>query len=379
MPIFRKDKFREWTADIDAAIAQLKTREQRVAETIRAYKLGAAGALVDTDSQAELMAMQQAESGYVVGSDLVTAKGFADLGKGKLSIPFLACSVLFPGCFPGAGQERGDCVSHGIAGACAMTFANEIWTGLPDEESGIIEGVPYGPERWSEGIISSAVFWWMRRRGGDGWDCSTAVRRAMDGGCVLMRNYPDLGFDFSDYSRSMTAKYATSGPPANVAAEAAMHKMRGSIQADTMEATRDLMAAGYGIIDCGSEGYRSTRDQNGVSTRSGSWAHSMKQAGFDDRPWAHDEYGGPLVLINNNWGEWNRGPRDIVDSAKYVPEKLRKRWESLDVVNPQTGNIMIPRGAFWTPWSQQSRRYRNAVTGGNGWKPKENVNQWLLA
>ena len=375
MPIFIKRGFNFWREDVAPHLAQLATRAERLKEVIRLYEAGYAGAIYDPESRAELMEMQRRETGYTVGSDLATATGIADLGKGKLSIPFLAQAVKFKGCFPGAGQEQGDCVVHGLGGAAAITIANEIWTGSPDEVSGKIEGVPDGPDVWREGVISPNFGWWTRRRGGNGWDCASAVRGIMREGMILMRNYPELGIDFSDYSQGLNSRYARSGPPANVAAVAREHTIRESIEADTQEATRDLMAAGKGIIDCGSQGYSSTRDQNGVSKRRGSWAHSMRQGGFDDRPWAYETYGEPLVLIGNSWGTWNSGGRDIQDSARYVPAALKQFWIQMGIVNPATGNIMIPDGWFWTPWSHAANRYRIALSGANGWVAQDNP--WL--
>ena len=278
--------------------------------------------------------------------------------------------------FVANGHSTHNCVSHGAAGAELITIANEVLRGLPDEISGEIEGAPEVPDKGRrEGVVSMEYKWWTRRRSGDGWSCSTAAKMTLKEGVMLKKPYPDLNIDLTDYTYSSTAKYARSGPPANVLAKGREHLIRDATEADSMEATRDLLANNFGMFDCGGQGFSRSRDANGVSRRSGSWAHSMKVGGFDDRQAAYSAYGGPLCLIINNWGKWNSGPRDIMNSAKFVPDSLRQRWIEIDIVNPETGNIMIPQGAFWARWKDVSSRYRVAYSGANGWKAQ--ANPWL--
>jgi hypothetical protein len=92
----------------------------------------------------------------------------------------------------------------------------------------------------------------------------------------------------------------------------------------------------------------------------------------DNRPWVKQAYGDDfLFLIPNSWGtSWISGPRDIYDSAKYVPPAKKAEWIAKDIVNPATGNIMIPEGSFWATWKSIMNRSFFAMSGIRGWKPK---------
>jgi hypothetical protein len=340
------------------------------------YEAGFCGAYRDEEARAKLWDTVQSRGGHRSAEDTMTAAGLAGSGKGKLSLPFLAAAHLFPNCYPSAAQERGDCVSHGGAGSALITIANEIWRGIPDKASGIVEGVPELPAQGrTEGVISSAYLWWCRRSGGDGWDCASVVEAMIKEGVMLMKPYSDLGIDLTDYSHAATAKYATKGPTAAMLAESKQHIIRDATEVDSAEAEADLMHNGFGIVDCGGEAWTSDTDENGVAKRSGSWSHSMKRGAFDDRDETKSKYGGPLTLIINNWGEWNSSKsRDIRDSAKYVPPSLKKLWESIDIVNPATGNIMRPRGSFWVKYAEVRNRYTVAMSGASGWKGQD---EWL--
>ena len=335
------------------------------------YEGGFAGAWLDTESKAMLHDSIRSDGGEVCGSDLATSLGFADSGAGKLSLPFLYAAIWFPGCYPGPAQERGDCVSHGGAGASLTTIARDIAYRVPDEQTGVVEGVPDMPTQGiTEGVTSSEWLYWHRGYNGDGWDCASVARVILKDGVLLKQPYPELGIDLTNYSGSLAGKYGRQSPPEKMNTEGRKHLIRTATELDTMEATRDWIHQGYGVIDCGSQGWSSSRDENGVSVQRGRWAHSMIEPGFDDRDIVKQKYGEPLLLIKNSWGVWNRGPRDVMDSARYVPPALKQRWIELDIVNAATGNIMIPLGSFWTKWSSAANRYRIALSGANGWAPR---------
>jgi hypothetical protein len=245
---------------------------------------------------------------------------------------------------------------------------------VKDELTGIIEGVPELPTQGiEEDVIASAYLWWLRRSGGDGWDCAEVVDCILKEGVMLMKPYPELGIDLTDYSYAQTAKYATKGPTAAMLAESKQHLIRTAAEVDSLEAECDLMANGFGIVDCGGEAWTESTDANGVAKRSGSWSHSMKRGGVDDRAETKALYGGEsLVLIINNWRDWNSSQyRDIRDSAKYVPAALKQDWITKDIVNATTGNIMRPIGSFWVRYSEVRNRYAVALSGAAGWKGKD--------
>jgi len=321
-------------------------------------------------------------NGSALGSDLAHARGIADSGAGKLILPYLPVALLMRGCFPGTAQARGDCVSWGQTKAARTSICNEVFRGRPDEVTGIIEAAPEIP---TAGLITngiaSAYAWWCRRSGGDGWSCSEAVRMLLRDGMLLCKPYQELNIDMTTYSYSLTSKYAVSGPPANILAEGRKHKLRSATELDSGESLRDfLYTYGCGVIDCGSQGYSSTRDANGVSKRSGSWSHSMDEEGYDDRPVVKQLYGEPLVLIQNSWGNWNSGPRDIIETEEFVKSlapALRQQMIDADVLNPATNKLMIPKGSFWTPLSHCSSRYKVGLSGVEGWQAKTPTDNWV--
>ena len=97
----------------------------------------------------------------------------------------------------------------------------------------------------------------------------------------------------------------------------------------------------------------------------------MAEWGFDDRPVVHRIYGDSLELIPNSWGVWNGGPRDIIESAQLVPPSKKELWIALDLVNPTTGNLMIPKGSFWARSRDVANREAFAMSSVNGFPRKK--------
>lgn len=264
-----------------------------------------------------------------------------------------------------------NCVSHGNKNAILGTLVGEVAAGQPDEVTGFIERFPeISVEGLKNGALSTEASYYFRRHGGDGWFCGAAATVAMkEAGAVVRKNYPEAGIDLTKYSGALAGKWGRTPPPENVAKHLRNNLIRTAAKASTFEALRDNLGQGRFINSCGSEGFASTRDKNGVSSRRGSWAHAMAYIATDDRPEIVRLYGSALVLVLNSWGpSWNSGPRDIFDSAKYVPAAKKALWESLDIVNPSTGNIMIPKGSFWAKWPDISRRESYVYAGLNGWR-----------
>jgi hypothetical protein len=339
-------------------------------QVIELYKGGFAGAKYDPEKMDEFKAaMLQPD-----GEQIAHAMGMADTGAGKLVIPFVHVLEMFPGCWPGRiGQGRGDCVSWGTRNSSLGTMVADIVSGQPDEKTGKPEEKPdVSPEGIADGVLSTETFYWHRGHGGEGWFCPEAARVACQkSGLMIRKNYPELGVDLTKYSSSTAGKYGRTPPPASVIDVTDNNLIHQATQASGLEVRRDLLFNGYFVLDCGGEGYSNTRDENGVSKRSGSWAHSMTEIGVDDRDAIKQIYNEPLVLILNSWAKWNRGPRDIFQSAALVPADKKQKWVECGIVNPTTGNIMIPEGSFWAPWSHVKRREAIAMSGANGWPRKK--------
>lgn len=305
------------------------------------YESGCAGAYNDP-AQHDAFVMFAGADAYGV----TNRYGLAGAGEGRLVIPFQYVLKHFPGCWPGPAQQRGDCVSHSTKNAALVTLACDIESGKPDEVTGVVEGVPeVDPEGISQGVLSSEGIYWYRGYSGDGWSCEAAARVACQDSALWLRNdYPELGVDLRKYSGSLAGKYGRSKPPSEFTEYGRKHLMRSATEGNSADEVRDLLANGFGWTTCGGEGYSSSRDENGVSVRKGSWAHAMACIGFDDRAEIKQKYGEPLALILNSWGKWNSGGRKILGT-----------------------DIEIPEGSFWARWSHVKNRTFIALSGANGW------------
>lgn len=336
------DIFREWPAKGDALTPK---------EVIDLYENGFAGAYFKPE---EYEAWQEAVvdgGGVLKAEEAAYGAGWADSHAGKLVANFLHVTKLFPKCWPGPAQGRGDCVTHNDKNAKLYTLGCEVAAGVPDEVSGKVEGAPdVSPEGIRQGVFATEVTYWFRGSNGDGWQCASAARVSMkSAGCVIRQNYPEIGLDLTKYSASMAGKWGRTQPPENVRDAIDNNLIRTTTEANGFEEIRDLLGNGYGIGSCGSEGFSSKRDENGVSKRSGSWSHAMAIIGADDRPEIHSKYGEPLLLVLNSWGVWNGGPTRILGT-----------------------DIDIPEGSFWARWSDLKRRSFYAYSGVNGW-PSRNL------
>lgn len=368
MPWLPRRVFHDWP---DEATGLSTSRVQQL------YESGFAGCKYSPEELERFRSLQQ----YPNGEEACYRFGLEDTGAGKLVIPFVHVLEMFPGCWPGKqGQARGDCVSWGTRNAALLTMTCDIVSGKPDEVTGKPEERPEVPaEGIADGVLSTEAFYWHRGYDTDGWFCAAAANVATQkSGAVLRMNYPDAGVNLTSYSGATAGKWGRKAPPEKVVAIGGAHKIHQATECQSFESRRDMLWNGYGLQDCGGEGYSSTRDEWGVSRRSGSWAHSMSEIAADDRDVIKEKYGEPLVLILNSWAVWNRGGRDIYQSADLVPPAKKQKWIDLGIVNAQTGNIMIPEGSFWTRWSECSRREVFCFGGVNGWPARDLPFDWIF-
>lgn len=363
----RKNLFQDWPKDAK------NLSVERVREL---YDNGFAGAKHSPEALERFRAsMLQSDGEHVAHTTKM-----ADTGAGKLVVPFVHVLEMFPGCWPGKqGQGRGSCVAWNTKNAALLTMCCDIISGQPDEKTGKPEEKPDVPEAGiADGVLSTEAIYWYRGYDGDGWFCADAARVACQkGGIVVRKSYPDLGFNLTSYSAKTEGKWGRTPPPAKVQDMTDDHLIHQSTQVQTFEATRDFLYNGYGVSTCGSEAWTDTRDENGVSRRSGNWAHAMAEIAVDDRTEIKQLYGEPLVLSLNSWAKWNSGPRDIYKSAALVPPYKKELWIQRGIVNPQTGNIMIPEGSCWIRWSECKRRERFVLSGANGW-PRKAIDNLLV-
>lgn len=222
-------------------------------------------------------------------------------------------------------QKTGDCVSHGTRNAVDATRACEI--AVKGEAEGFyVKGA-------TEAIYGS------RGHGGQGMSCSGAARFVTtEGGVLLRKDYTaEFGRDLSEYSNSyrLGMGWGRSGVPQNVLDEARKHQLGTSTRITSLEQARDAIANGYGIAACSGLGFSSSRDEDGVSRRRGSWSHCMAWLGVDARVETVDKYGGPLFLIQNSWGKFNNGPK-----------RLNQPEGSFWVIPKDANSIIKSNGSF---------------------------------
>lgn len=283
------------------------------------------------------------------GEDVAYQFGLVGSGKGKLSMPFLYSYSRWPKMWPSPGQETGDCVSRGGKNCGAVLIGVDVAFAQPDEVTGKVEGFPEVSELGiSQGVVCPEPIYGDRGHGGQGASCDRLIRHVTDwGGIMLRQDYPDLGLNLERLQTRLGINWGRSQTPDAVRAIGRKHQIRTATDSPTWEISRDMVANGYPIWCCSGYGWSSQRDENGYSRRQGSWAHSWDIIAFDDRPWTYQKYGFPLALYIHDWGRWNSGPRDIKDSADYVPAHAKADWVAKGIVNPQTGNILIPEGSMW--------------------------------
>jgi hypothetical protein len=344
-------------------MARLKTLTERIAnnelpppaifksaeECASAYERGFEGAVYDPEG-AEQVESQQ----FGKGADMMRTFGLEDSGKGKLSL-------LYPSVWQVAGRDDffhgsksqpcGDCVSRSQTHAAMASLAIAVqngqgsWPDVPDEV------YKYGM------VFHPSPVYWNRDHGGDGWSCSQAVARSKDSiGLVVCAKYPaPLDFDLTVYSESVAHKWGSKRPPEDIRKQLNEHCTLSYSRISRYEEIRDAIAAGYGITTCGSQGFDSTRDANGVARRKGQWSHAMAYIGVDDTEWARKNYGEPLIAVLNSWGEsWISGSRTVQGNSS-IPQ--------------------IPKGSFWAKWSDLSGRDCYAVSAVEGF-PRMKLPKW---
>jgi hypothetical protein len=320
-----------------------------VYDVVSAYEKGFTGAYSNPEAAEKLRDKIRAAGGIPDGAMACTAYKLEETGKGKLSLPVMEILKLYPDCLPGGSQGRGDCVSWSSRNASLGTMCCDITSGVPDPNSGKLEGAPEVSDAGRlAGVLSTEAIYNWRRHGGDGWSCAEAADVLLhDSGLWLRKKYDEIDVDFTVYSSRNAGIYGSRTPPDSWREIGKNHLVQTITEVSDYEALRDLLANGYCISSCGSEGFSDQRDENGVSHRKGSWAHALAYLGVDDRPEIIKLYGEPLVLVQNSWGAWNAGSRKIYGT-----------------------NLEIPVGSFWARWSHIKNRDMIAISGVNGWPPK---------
>lgn len=330
------------------------TTPSHVSEQLLAlYAGGFKGYIPDAEADRSFEVYLRDSGGYANAGDAIDDYSLAGTGAGKLSLPFIAATRLFPGCLPGGAQGRGSCVAWSTRNAALVSYCSYIVYG-PNSER-------FSPPLVSQTAIDNGVYsteglYWFRSHGGDGWQCSAAAKVAVEKCGLLVRQaYPELGLDLTEYSAHTEGKWGMTQPPENVREVCRQHLVASATVAKGWEQVRDMLANGFALSTCGGESWSRDRDELGVSRRSPEgWAHAMAAIAADDRPEIRERYGCGLLLIANSWGAWNRGP-----------DKIRGT------------EFRIPVGSFWARWDDCKDRYFVALGPSKGW-PASKLPDWGL-
>lgn len=315
-----------------------------VADIIKQYERGFAGCFHDQEAEDEL-----ASYGAASGEDVCSALGYEDSAAGEIVVPFLHVVEAYPNAYPGPGQKRGSCVAHCGRNAGLLTLVCDVVGGEPDPASGFVEECPEVSSSGERaGVLAIEPMYHHRGHNGDGWFCPGCANVMVKStGAVLRKDY---GFvDLTTLDSKYAGKYHKSSQiPQETRNAFDDNLFHDATKVSEPGAIRDLLARGFGILSCGSEGFENRRNDDGVSSRDGTWYHAMAVIGFDDRDETHRKYGGPLLLIQNSWAKWNKGPRKIMGTDREIPE-----------------------GCFWARWKDVRKRNYTALAGVNGWQRKE--------
>lgn len=322
-------------------------------ELLAIYAAGFRGYIPDPKADARLELHLRRTGAYAYAGDAIADYHLEEVGKGKLSLPFLAAMTLYPHCLPGGAQGRGSCVAWSTRNAALVSYCAYIMYGANDEKFTAPE---VSDKAVASGVFATEGIYWFRGHSGDGWQCSAAAEVATSKcGLLERRAYPELGLDLTAYSANTEGRWGGSPPPDKVQDVCRRHLCSNATVVKGWQEVRAMVASGYALSSCGSEAFTSTRDEWGVCRRtSGTWHHAMAVHSVDDRPETHAKYGCGLVGVQNSWGDYLRGE----DGIHGTDHKL-------------------PVGAFWAKWTDFQNRYFVALGPSKGW-PAAKLPDWGL-
>jgi hypothetical protein len=185
------------------------------------------------------------------------------------------------------------------------------------------------PEEWVARFSPDAAYAISRHISGhlgrgDGSYGGAAAKGIREWGTVHQLVYGDIDLTKYDYKR--TREWALRGVPESIRTAAGPHKIRHTVQLETVEQAWGLVGNGYPYNMCSNVGWESKRDADGACRRRGSWSHSM---GVTSRRTTAS--GRRLFLVHQSWGDnWTSGP--------YYEDQ--------------------PFGSFWADWEDIDRAIR---------------------
>lgn len=257
---------------------------------------------------------------------LLTAAGAPIVGTGAGKVVLLHKVVeQVRGSFVNRVQRIGDCVSFGTAGALEASYACDIaFRNESEQWADVATEWIYGTSRVLVGK--------GRLGNGDGSVGAWAARAVLHHGNLFRQRYGE--HDLSTYSGQRAKSWGHRGLPLKLEETADQYPVPSMPPAcRNYSELRDAIANGYGVSVCSNYGFRDTRDAEGFSRKSGSWAHCMHFHGVDDTPKR------PGALCQNSWPPtWISGPKrhDQPDGSFWVDA------ETIDGMLQQNDSYIMP-------------------------------------
>ena len=247
--------------------------------------------------------------------------------KLDVCLPIRACQAMIGQDFCGdrkESQRQGDCVGKMV------------------RNQGMIDGcldAMFGETTWKQDADGNGVqyccenFYGERGHAGEGANCWRLWDTASPDGSqgFLFRDQyetEDGTFDLSKYRADLSGRWGRRGTPKALSTIAAKNPALRVYKAKSIKEVMDALAMGFGVGRCGSDGYSSKRNEDGVADTKGSWNHAIAVGGYVKTDAYVSKYGGPVFLHFHNWGKWNSGPKpfDIPDGSWFVRQKYLDRW-----------------------------------------------------
>lgn len=311
-------------------------------DAVRWYSEGFRGCQYSPSADRELGRVIASKGQSYHGDVACRSYGLAGSGRGKLILTYQAALDLYPGCLPGGAQGRGSCVAWSTRNAAWVSYCAYLKYGTNESRS---RPPVISAEGIANGCVGTEPIYWQRQKDSDGWFCSAAVQVVLQkAGLAIRKEYPEIGLDLTRYSAQTEGKWGRTPPPANVQDMFDDHLVRNATKCDDFDTICDMLANGYALTTCGSEGFNDHRDDWGVCRRKGTWYHAMAVVASDSRPSTIDHWGEGLLLFQNSWGSYLTGT-DVVHGTDYK----------------------IPVGSFWAKWSDVSNREYIALGPSVGW------------
>lgn len=240
-------------------------------------------------------------------------------GRNRLILPYLYAMAFDPDFGRAEAQTTGDCVSHSGRWAATIHLSSDAYIGWTRYPGRLATEANYGD----------------RGHAGQGANCgrlATWFGPSGVGGCLPRGRYEWAGgsVDLSRYNSRIGHNWGRTGTPAGLRAIAAQNKAMRVYRATSLQMAVDALALGFGLSVCSGFGFANQRNQHGLAEQRGSWAHAMAWVGVDATEWAQSNYGGPLFLVQNSWGVWNRGPKryDQPDGSFFIRPAVASRMIS---------------------------------------------------